>query len=80
MMEDILLILGTVFTLSLPLLTAWLLDRWLGDPVWLPHPVVAFGKMISFSEHLLNKGQNRKLLLSFSFLLSILLLPTCFVG
>lgn len=61
MMEDILLILGTVFTLSLPLLTAWLLDRWLGDPVWLPHPVVAFGKMISFSEHLLNKGQNRKL-------------------
>ena len=79
MMEDILLILGTVFTLSLPLLTAWLLDRWLGDPVWLPHPVVAFGKMISFSEHLLNKGQNRKLK-SFSFLLSILLLPTCFVG
>ena len=60
-MEEILIILGTVFTLSLPLLAAWLLDRWLGDPVWLPHPVVAFGKMISFSEHLLNKGQNRKL-------------------
>ena len=37
-MEEILIILGTVFTLSLPLLAAWLLDRWLGDPAWLPHP------------------------------------------
>ena len=60
-MENILLILNTVFVLSLPLLAAWLLDRWLGDPVWLPHPVVAFGKMISFCEHLLNKGSRRGL-------------------
>ena len=60
-MENILLILNTVFVLSLPLLAAWLLDRWLGDPAWLPHPVVAFGKMISFCEHLLNKGSKRGL-------------------
>lgn len=60
-MEDILIILGTVFTLCLPLLAAWLLDRWLGDPAWLPHPVVAFGKMIAFCEHRLNKGSKRGL-------------------
>lgn len=43
--------------LILPLLLAWLLDRWLGDPTWLPHPVVAFGRAISFCEHRLNKGR-----------------------
>ena len=43
----------------LPLLSAWLLDRWLGDPAWLPHPVVAFGRAISFCEHRLNKGRRR---------------------
>ena len=45
--------------LILPLLLAWLLDRWLGDPTWLPHPVVAFGRAISFCEHRLNKGRGR---------------------
>ena len=49
-MEQILIIIGIAFSVNLSLLTAWLLDRWLGDPVWLPHPVVAFGKLISF-EH-----------------------------
>ena len=60
-MEDILIIIGIAFNLNLPLLVAWLLDRCLGDPAWLPHPVVAFGKMISFSEHIFNKGQGRGL-------------------
>ena len=60
-MEHISLIIGSAFLLNLPLLAAWLLDRWLGDPSCLPHPVVAFGKMISFSEHLLNKGRGRRL-------------------
>lgn len=46
-------------TQTFPLLLAWLLDRWLGDPVWLPHPVVAFGRAISFCEHTLNKGRGR---------------------
>lgn len=47
------------FNMSLPLLTAWLLDRWLGDPLWMPHPVVAFGKAIAFCEHRLNRGSGR---------------------
>lgn len=33
----------------------------LGDPQWLPHPVVAFGKMIAFGERRLNTGTGKKL-------------------
>ena len=44
-----------------PLLVGWLLDLVLGDPSWLPHPVVGFGKMIAFFEHRWNKGSHRKL-------------------
>ena len=43
------------------LLIGWLLDLFLGDPAWLPHPVVGFGKMIAFGERRLNKGTHRKL-------------------
>ena len=42
------------------LLIGWILDVVFGDPVRLPHPVVLFGKMISFGEKRLNKGQHRK--------------------
>lgn len=42
-----------------PLLIAWMLDSLLGDPQWLSHPVVWFGKAISFCEHRLNKGKWR---------------------
>lgn len=45
----------------IPLLAGWLLDLVWGDPSWLPHPVVGFGKMIAFCEHRLNKGSHRKL-------------------
>lgn len=31
MEEDVLILLGVAFNLNLPLLTAWLLDHWLGD-------------------------------------------------
>lgn len=58
-MENILILLGVAFNLNLPLLSAWLLDHWLGDPAWMPHPVVAFGKSISFFEHRLNSGSAR---------------------
>ncbi len=44
----------------LPLLIGWLLDLVLGDPAWLPHPVVGFGKLIAFGEKHLNKGMHRK--------------------
>lgn len=47
--------------LILPLLAGWLLDLLLGDPRWMPHPVVGFGKMIAFGERHLNKGSHRKL-------------------
>ena len=46
---------------TLPILIGWILDLILGDPQWLPHPVVWFGKMISFGEHKLNHGKHRKL-------------------
>ena len=48
-------------TKAITLLIGWLLDLWLGDPAWLPHPVVGFGKMIAFGEHRLNKGNHRML-------------------
>ena len=43
------------------ILIGWVLDLIFGDPQRLPHPVVGFGKMISWGEHLLNKGSHRKL-------------------
>ena len=46
---------------ALSLLIGWLLDLLLGDPAWLPHPVVGFGKMIAFGEKRLNRGKHRKL-------------------
>ena len=50
-----------LFFVILPLLIGWLLDLVLGDPSWLPHPVVGFGKMIAFGEHRFNKGSHCKL-------------------
>ena len=44
-----------------PLILGWLLDLLLGDPKWMPHPVVYFGSLISKGEHTLNKGSHRKL-------------------
>ena len=39
----------------------WLADFVFGDPQRLPHPIVWFGRMISFGEKRLNHGSNRKL-------------------
>ncbi len=47
------------FLLILTLLLGWLLDFIFGDPSRLPHPIVWFGKMISWGEHRLNKGSYR---------------------
>ena len=44
----------------IPLLIGWLLDRLFGDPTCLPHPVVAFGKVIAFGERKLNRGRHRQ--------------------
>ena len=43
------------------LLIGWVLDLLFGDPQRLPHPVVGFGRMISWGEHRLNKGAHRQL-------------------
>ena len=43
------------------LLLALVLDWMLGDPVWMPHPIVWFGRLIAFCEHRLNKGRHRML-------------------
>ena len=45
----------------LPLLLGWGADLLFGDPEHLPHPIVWFGKLISFCEHHLNHGAYRKL-------------------
>ena len=44
----------------LPVAGGECLDKRLGDPAWLPHPVVAFGKAASFVERKYNKGGHRK--------------------
>ena len=41
------------------LLIGWVFDLLVGDPQRLPHPIVWFGKMISFGEHRLNQGKHR---------------------
>lgn len=43
----------------LPLLIGWTADKLFGDPRWLPHPVVAMGKIIAWGEKRLNKGYKR---------------------
>lgn len=50
-----------IYVLILPLLIGWILDKLLGDPVGLPHPVVGFGKLISFCEKRWNCGAHRML-------------------
>ncbi len=55
-------LLESVDTYLLPtvLLLAWLLDLVLGDPLWLPHPVVYMGRWISFWEKVLNRNGGRR--------------------
>ena len=65
---------------SLPI--GYILDLLLGDPAWLPHPVVGFGKMIGYGERWLNRGKCRMLkgallalvLIAFAYLITYILL------
>ena len=50
----------TDLSLPIALLLGWLLDCAIGDPIFLPHPIVWFGKWIAFGEKRLNKGHARK--------------------
>lgn len=45
----------------IPLIIGFIADILIGDPHWLPHPVRLFGRLISFGEEWLNKGNHRKL-------------------
>ena len=39
---------------------AVVLDRLIGDPAWIPHPIVYIGKLVGFLTKKLNKGRARK--------------------
>ena len=41
-------------------ITGWLLDFIFGDPAWLPHPIVGFGRLIAAGEKWLNRGRHRR--------------------
>jgi adenosylcobinamide-phosphate synthase len=42
-------------------LAAILLDLLIGDPKWIPHPVIIIGKVISYFERTMNRGKSRKI-------------------
>ncbi len=43
-----------------PLAVGFFLDLMLGDPLWLPHPIRLFGRMISIGESNMNHGNNKR--------------------
>ena len=45
---------------AIALIIGWIADILLGDPAWLPHPIVGFGKLIAAGEKRWNKGENRR--------------------
>lgn len=47
--------------MHIALIIGWIMDKLLGDPSWLPHPIVYFGKAIAFGERRLNNGGRRRL-------------------
>jgi adenosylcobinamide-phosphate synthase len=47
------------FCVIIPLVLGFTLDLVMGDPLWLPHPIRLFGRIISFFEKRFNSGQNR---------------------
>lgn len=51
--------MDTTLVIILPLLAGYISDLLLGDPLWLPHPIVLFGNLISKGEKILNKGKSR---------------------
>lgn len=64
-----------VIYILLPLLLGWIADKLLGDPLYLPHPVIGFGKIIAWGEKRLNRGTKRMLK---GAMLSILLIAGSF--
>jgi cobalamin biosynthesis protein CobD len=63
--------------LILPLLAGIALDALIGDPERWPHPIIAFGKAISWGEKRLNQGEERFLK---GAMLTLLCVGTVFAG
>lgn len=58
------LIIVTLFIVFYPVVILWagaVSDRLWGDPVYLPHPIVGFGRLIAFFEKRCNRGHARRL-------------------
>lgn len=67
--------MSRIFTI----LAGWIADLLLGDPAWLPHPVVGFGKLIAAGEKRWNQGDNRRrkgMWLALSLVIGVFLLTT----
>ena len=67
----------------LPLMLAWVMDLWLGDPMQLPHPVVGFGKLIAKGERTWNKGKGRQwkgALMAIALVLGTYVVSACLLG
>lgn len=47
-------------TKAAPFVGGWLADRLLGDPAGWPHPIIGFGRLISWGEKQLNTGGKQK--------------------
>ena len=45
---------------EIAIVIGWVLDLIMGDPMGLPHPIVWFGRAISYCEHRWNSGGHRK--------------------
>lgn len=65
----------TVLYILIALILGWIADLILGDPPYLPHPIVGFGKIISWGEKILNKGRLRMLK---GAVFSVVLIVACF--
>lgn len=61
----------------LVLLVGWIGDLCVGDPSWLPHPIVLFGRLIAAFERWLNHGRFRKVKGAFT---AIVLIAAVFAG
>ncbi len=77
-----------ILIFTLPLLLGFLMDRALGDPMCLGHPIVFFGHLIGFGEKHLNNGASRRLkgflyngsLVCFTFFLPLLTFAFLLLG
>lgn len=65
----------TIYVIA-PLLIGWLMDRLIGDPPYLPHLIVLFGKIIAKGEIWLNRNSHR-LLKGAVFSVGLILLTFC---